>query len=119
MADDLGLGDLGQPRRLGAAEPGGQQLVGVLLGDVELGRDERAPAGRPLSKIVARAARLQDAGAAALTGSAAGGSSRAAITPRTAGALGAPPRAEHLGRRSMSARERCSVIATSRPSASS
>ena len=42
VAHDLRLGDLRQLRRLGAAQVVREQAV--LVGDVELGRDERAPA---------------------------------------------------------------------------
>src|SRR4051794_18313321 len=46
VADDLGLAQLGQPRRLGAAEALREQAFG--LRDVELGTHERAPPARAL-----------------------------------------------------------------------
>ena len=45
VAHDLGLGHLGQARRLGASELGRQQLVERALGDVERRGDERPAAG--------------------------------------------------------------------------
>ncbi len=45
VADDLGFGDLRQPRRLAAPHRGGQQLVERALRDVELWRDERPASG--------------------------------------------------------------------------
>ncbi len=93
VADDLGLGDLRELGRLRAAEALRQRVV--LGRDVELGRDERPPAGDRL---------LED-----------GRRRHAWIASRSA-ATAAPSTS---ARRSMSARVRCSVIATSRPSSCS
>jgi hypothetical protein len=100
VADDLGLGDLGQLRRLGTAEAVRQQVLPV--GDVELGRGERAPPG--LRLLVDRA------GAVALLGGL--GEGHACTASRTADWSVA-------ARRSMSALLRCSVMATSSPLPSS
>ena len=105
---DLRLGDLGQARRLRAAEALGQR-VGVLR-HVELGRHERAPALARLledrRRAVALLRRLGEAHAVTSSGR------RARRAPATA-------RPSTSARRSMSARVRCSVIATSRPSSNS
>jgi hypothetical protein len=43
VADQLGLGDLGEARRVGAQRPARQQLRDRAVGDVELGGDEGPP----------------------------------------------------------------------------
>src|SRR5207247_389330 len=122
VADDLRLGDLGQLRRLRAAEP----LRQLVLRDVERGRHEGAPAREGLlvdgARAVALLVGLDDRRAARmrLVGLDAGVCmqavrAHAAIASRST-ATAAPSTSAS---RSMSAFERCSVIATSSPSSSS
>ena len=126
VADDLRLGDLGQLRRLGAAEVLGQQVVPVR--DVELGGDERAPALLRLLEDRHRAVALhrrlelrRSARLGACPGSRVG--VQAVVVER---AHASPPRARPRPRRRGRRRGgrcpralRCSVIAISRPSSSS
>ena len=114
VADDLGLGDLRQPRRLGAAHARGQELVERALGDVQRRGDERAAAGpRALvdrQHAVALHRRLVQRRLAHDV-------APAGVRPAARSAATASPSTS--ARRSMSAFERCSVSATSSPSACS
>src|SRR5205823_3303432 len=124
VADDLGLGELGQPRRRRAAEALGQRVVAAR--DVELGADERAAPGRALLEDRARVA----LGAHAAAGVGVDLDARVGVqlvvgdmavvahawTASRSAATAAPTTSTS---RSMSARVRRSVSATSSPSSSS
>ena len=109
MAHDLRLGGLGQARGLGAAQPLRDEQQRVDLGDVERGRDERAPPRRALLEDRRRALAL-------LRRRAAVEGAHAATSDAASARSAATAFASTVAKRSMSARVRCSVIATSSPS---